>query len=214
MTDESHNLRSPATRPGGQAQPIEDGTPTIRTTPVDRDSLPDQASQYIAPQPAPRVSEHKTIDMVPVRLAPDVDPRNARTQRLSPVPVPRTNPRLWWGAAGGILVLIAVFAGTSRVVGRSSGSPSGSASPAQLQPLTPVLPAALPPSLIESVPAAAVVRGPELPAAPDASAREGRPPASAAETADVPARARAPLKAATGAPPAKAPRSGREIWLE
>lgn len=214
MTDESHNLRSPATRPGGQAQPLEDGTPTIRTTPVDRDSLPDQASQYIAPQPVPRISEHKTIDMVPVRLAPEVDPRNALTQRLSPVPVPRTKQRLWWGAAGGILVLVAVIAGTSRVVGRSNGSPSGSASAAPLQALTPILPAAVPPSLIESVPAAAAVRGQELLAAPAASAREEDPPAPAARTADVPGRAPAPPKAATGAPPTNSRPKGREIWLE
>ncbi len=51
---------------------IDDREPTVRTPTIDTevDALPDQAILYEAPRRLPAVSEHKTLDMVPVRLAP------------------------------------------------------------------------------------------------------------------------------------------------
>src|SRR5262245_3963397 len=100
MSDESYNVRHPATAPAAE-EPADERVPTIRTTPVDADpdALPDQASQYVAPQAAPKMSEHKTIDMVPVRLAPEVDPRRAMTRRIE-TPSDGSAARFWLFFAG------------------------------------------------------------------------------------------------------------------
>jgi hypothetical protein len=97
---------------------IDDREPTVRTPTIDTevDALPDQAILYEAPRRLPAVSEHKTLDMVPVRLAPDVDPRRARTQRLSSPGVVET--RRFWLLAGvltaSVLVVAALLAWISR----------------------------------------------------------------------------------------------------
>ncbi|HEY6728953.1 MAG TPA: hypothetical protein VI197_33315 [Polyangiaceae bacterium] len=40
---------------------------------------PDFASEYIPPQPLPEVAQHKTFELRPVRLAPEIHPRTAPT---------------------------------------------------------------------------------------------------------------------------------------
>jgi hypothetical protein len=97
---------------------IDDRDPTVRTPTIDTevDALPDQAVLYEAPRRLPAVSEHKTLDMVPVRLAPDVDPRRARTQRLSS-PGTVDSGRFWLLAGvltASVLVVAASLAWMSR----------------------------------------------------------------------------------------------------
>ena len=40
---------------------------------------PDFASEYVPPQPLPEVAQHKTFELRPVRLAPEIHPRTAPT---------------------------------------------------------------------------------------------------------------------------------------
>jgi hypothetical protein len=113
----------------------DDRDPTVRTPTIDADvdALPDQAILYEAPRRLPAVSEHKTLDMVPVRLAPDVDPRRARTQRLSSPGV--VESRRFWLLAGvltaSVLVVAASLAWITRShqgeLGRAPESPSARA---------------------------------------------------------------------------------------
>lgn len=46
--------------------------PTIEVT-------PDFASEYVPPQPLPEAAQHKTFELKPVRLAPEIHPRTAPT---------------------------------------------------------------------------------------------------------------------------------------
>lgn len=43
------------------------------------EAVPDFASEYVPPQPLPEVSQHKTFELRPVRLAPEIHPRTAPT---------------------------------------------------------------------------------------------------------------------------------------
>lgn len=80
-----------------------DGTPAFGDTPVDgspafghdTDEIvvsvagepafagpaPDHASEYVPPRELPKPVEHKTIENIPVRIAPEADPRRAQTQK-------------------------------------------------------------------------------------------------------------------------------------
>lgn len=42
---------------------------------------PDYASEYVPPRELPKPVEHKTIENIPVRIAPEADPRRAQTQK-------------------------------------------------------------------------------------------------------------------------------------
>ncbi|HVJ18576.1 MAG TPA: hypothetical protein VM686_24315 [Polyangiaceae bacterium] len=190
MTDDSHNLRRPATSPSGRRLLPDDQSPTIRTTPVDvdLDALPDQAAQYVAPTPVPRISEHKTIDMVPVRLAPEINPRNALTQRLTPLPPQQRAKGMLLGAGLAVFLLGAVVLG-ALLLGQASSATVPAGSSAQ-GPAPLAVPSDMP------LPAAAVIR---------------EPTAITPQT-DEPVK---PAKAAQSAGPTqKAQSKGREVWLE
>lgn len=80
-----------------------EGTPTFGDTPVDgspafghdTDEIlvsvegepphvgptPDYASEYVPPRELPKPADHKTIENIPVRIAPEVDPRSLQTQK-------------------------------------------------------------------------------------------------------------------------------------
>jgi hypothetical protein len=75
--------------------------------------LPRQRYVYAPPRPLPSACVHETLDMTPVRLAPEIDPRQAATiLSLRPVPLrllrdapPATS---WVGTACGVLLLVAL----------------------------------------------------------------------------------------------------------
>ncbi len=98
----------------------DDRDPTVRTPTIDADvdALPDQAILYEAPRRLPAVSEHKTLDMVPVRLAPDVDPRRARTQRLSSPGV--VESRRFWLLGGVLTASVLIIAGSLAWISRGN----------------------------------------------------------------------------------------------
>jgi hypothetical protein len=205
MTDDSHNPRSPApgVRPSRPAVD-DDQSPTIRTTPVGLEpALPDQAAHYVAPQPVPKVSEHKTIDMVPVRLAPEINPRHALTRRLTPLPTQRKTPALVLRAVVAALVLATLIVGTVRLLERVSTSAlpietSVGALPSPAPAIEAPVPAA---AAIE--PPSMAVPGPEQAASAAAAQKLGSAPASPT------------LKAAPSADSApKLMPKKREVWLE
>ncbi len=197
MSDESSNVRPSATAPhGAAAEPGDERVPTIRTTPVDADpdALPEQASQYVAPQAAPKISEHKTIDMVPVRLAPDVDPRRAMTRRLEPAS-DVGKARVLLLSAGVVFLLLAAIIGALRLLRASVPDRAESANNASLDAVGPQASAAEP-----VVPAAATLTPAPLEAPAPAAA-------SAAERASS-SEANAVTK------PAAKPQKGKQLWLE
>ncbi len=54
----------------------------------DGDTLPEQANVYVPPRPLAQLSEHRTIDVKAIRIAAELDPRQAKTQlRMSMPPV-------------------------------------------------------------------------------------------------------------------------------
>lgn len=162
---------------------LDDREPTVRTPTIDAevDGLPDQAACYEAPRRLPAVSEHKTLDMVPVRLAPDVDPRRAPTQRLSSPSL--AEPRRFWLLAGvltgAVLVVAASLAWMSRrdrAVAPRSAEPVATVNVASEVELLEPAPLELPPSLPVASASAAVspkrvkVSKPKASAAPSVSA--------------------------------------------
>ena len=75
--------------------------------------LPRQRYVYAPPRPLPSACVHETLDMTPIRLAPEIDPRQGATiLSLRPVQLhvlpdpPRATS--WIGTAFGVLLLIAV----------------------------------------------------------------------------------------------------------
>jgi len=42
---------------------------------------PDHAQEYVAPRPLPKPADHLTIEDIPVKVAPQPDPRNMKTQK-------------------------------------------------------------------------------------------------------------------------------------
>ncbi len=71
-----------------------DGLPAFGDTPVDGPPTfddpdevplagpsPDHASAYVPPRDIPKPADHKTIDISPIRISPDADPRRALTQK-------------------------------------------------------------------------------------------------------------------------------------
>jgi hypothetical protein len=55
----------------------------------DGDTLPEQANVYVPPRPLAQISEHRTIDVKAIRIAAELDPRQAKTQLRLSAPPPR-----------------------------------------------------------------------------------------------------------------------------
>lgn len=71
-----------------------EGTPAFGDTPIDGSAAlsesaevavvgpsPDHASAYVPPRDLPKPADHKTIEVSPVRISAEADPRRARTQK-------------------------------------------------------------------------------------------------------------------------------------
>src|SRR5688572_6790137 len=87
--------------------------PTVRDlkkgpSPASADTIPDVFGQYVPPRPPPEASRHRTIDLKPVRLSDEADPRRWRTERRLATPGrPQKRPGGLWVAA---LILLALGA--------------------------------------------------------------------------------------------------------
>jgi hypothetical protein len=98
MPKESHKQKELTLRSGFEPRPSP-GTDTVpdlglpARLGVSTDTMPDQAGVYVPPRPLASVSDHRTIEIAPVRLAREIDPRRAPTElRISPAP-PRKQRR-------------------------------------------------------------------------------------------------------------------------
>jgi hypothetical protein len=100
---------------------------------VSTDTVPEQAGVYVPPRPLASASEHRTIEIAPVRLARDIDPRRAPTAlRLSPPPPGRQRRPLLIVLGGLLLLAVAGFFAARFVVTSarpSAGLPSSAPSP-------------------------------------------------------------------------------------
>lgn len=73
------------------------------------DTLPDQAGVYVPPRPVASLSEHRTMDVKAIRLAAELDPRQAMTiLRMS---APRRRRRVSPVTLGSIALLLLAAAG-------------------------------------------------------------------------------------------------------
>ncbi len=100
--------RPPSPAPNAPRVPVADpnadtpreGTPAFGDTPVDGSPAfgdsgdgsdsgevavvgpsPDHASAYVPPRDLPKPADHKTIEVSPIRISPELDPRRAHTQK-------------------------------------------------------------------------------------------------------------------------------------
>jgi hypothetical protein len=167
------------------------------------DTLPEQANVYVPPRPLAQISDHRTMDFKAIRIAAELDPRQAKTQlRLSLPPRHRRGLPLFVVGSAIVLALFGVslymeFAreaplplvttGAAQVPAAPAPSVPSPANPAQAGPTTAALPSAattLAPASTstETVAATAV---PNAPTATATSARRKAPSRSAPRKAKV-----------------------------
>jgi hypothetical protein len=82
-----------ARRGGGMKAPPKRGVPPVgrrREVPI-AGPTPDHAQAYFPPKTVPPATDHRTIEIATVRLAPEIDPRCMATQRSLPRMRPRTD---------------------------------------------------------------------------------------------------------------------------
>jgi hypothetical protein len=166
------------------------------------DTLPEQANVYVPPRPLAQISDHRTIDFKAIRIAAELDPRQAKTQLKLMAP-PRRNrglPLFIFGSA----VVLALFGVVIYMA---------VAGPAPLPLVTTDAPAVPPaPDTARLVVQSAPV-GPTTTAAPVATSAPTEP-----ATAAAPSAAKAPSATSHGrSAPRSAPRKAkvvREPWLE
>lgn len=72
------------------------------------DTLPDQASAYVPPRPVPQLSDHRTMDIKAIRVAAELDPRQAMTQLRMHAPPRRRRLSPFWIASLGIVALLVI----------------------------------------------------------------------------------------------------------
>ena len=183
------------------------------------DTLPEQAGVYVPPRTIAPLSEHRTMDVKAIRIAAEIDPRQALTQlRMQPPPRRRSGTPTLVGYA---LLFSLLVAGTYLAFAPDKPLPLVTA-PTPGQAAVPALPAAkASPESARPVPAAApAVMTPAAPVAEKASLREpAAPPAASPEPEPAPTRVRAP-KASKGSAPrprqgaAQSGKVARDPWLE
>ncbi len=226
MPNESYKPKPPTLRtgvaPGATARNPGDTVPDLAYRPragARHDTVPEQAGVYVPPQPLAPTADHRTMEISPVRLAQEIDPRRAMTQlRLSAPPPRRSRNALFLPllVAGALLVAF--------VAHRVSMATSESEAPVAI----PEVPAPSPVATIPATPLsktepASLARAPVEPVAPPAPATTPAPPATPAErtslatpaapTAHASA-ARAEAPGASAAESGRAPGKVREPWLE
>ena len=157
--------------------------PTVRDLKgpsVPGDTMPDIVGLYVPPRPLPETTQHRTIDIKPVRLSAETDPRQFRTERrlVSPSRRERRLPVLW--LVGGLAILLALGAwallqkpsspsALTPAPVRSAPVPIAASAAAQLAPVrlsATSLAAPAPPRTVVPPPSAPpAAQGPEAPAA-------------------------------------------------
>jgi hypothetical protein len=180
------------------------------------DTIPEQAGVYVPPRPLASLADHRTMDVKAIRLAAEVDPRQALTELRLEAPPRRRAPKGWlipvafavlaigfialWWATPGPLPLSATAAAPPPEL--APGPPPITAEPAPV--ITPA-PLEEPSSLSRDVgpraPENSVTATP-APARPSTLATPARP--STLATPASPPRAAAPPSTTSTAPPSAA----------
>jgi hypothetical protein len=173
---------------------------------VSTDTLPEQAGVYVPPRPLASASDHRTIEIAPVRLAREIDPRRAPTElRLAVPPVRKQGWPLVAVLSALLLLAVGGFFAARFVV-----APSTPEEPRAPTPSAPVV-APAPPAPVPTAPPVRVT-----PLAPVPLATEPEPDLVPVTPDDLvaqpkPAVPRAPApRESAGAPKKKV----RDPWLE
>jgi hypothetical protein len=211
MPNESHKQKEATLRSGLDPRqgPGTDTVPDLGLPArlgVSTDTMPEQAGVYVPPRPLASASDHRTIEIAPVRLARDIDPRRAPTALRLSAPPPGKKGRPLLAMLGGLLLLAVGGFFAARFV-FTSAAPSAALPPSTLAPSPPVPP---PP------PSAAKTAGSVSVGAPLLTERQAEPelvPVTPAELGMRPRRPSSPLPAPreSSDPPKK---KVREPWLE
>jgi hypothetical protein len=187
---------------------------------VSTDTVPEQAGIYVPPRPLASASDHRTIEIAPVRLAQDIDPRRAPTELRLSTPVRRSRTRPGLLVLGALLALaLAVLLAVRLLVPRahslveapaSSPAPEVVAAPSPPpQVVPPLAPSPQVPAPHPSAPASggAIIVGPPISEALT-PLESSTPPATSARPKLLPP---APQLRDPAPAPKKKP---REPWLE
>lgn len=202
---------------------------------------PDFASEYVPPQPLPEVAQHKTFELRPVRLAPEIHPRTAPTI-LNARAVKRRDEKQqkdareiaallaqahrrrrgpWIAVAFLLVIALGFLIGVE--LGDSSASGAEVESEPRTQTVTPVLGAPLAPPHTQA--AAPALQSPAQASEPAASDPAARAITSTSRTPSV-TKARVPAKPAaertrpeqasrhSDTPVTSEPTAVREVWLK
>jgi hypothetical protein len=112
MSDSTHKPKASPVRtsPGLGAPPLSNDTvPDLDVAARHglNDTMPEPQGVYVPPRKLASPADHRTIEIHPVRLAQEIDPRRALTELRLTAPLPERRPR-YWLAIGAVLVLAAV----------------------------------------------------------------------------------------------------------
>jgi hypothetical protein len=168
------------------------------------DTLPDQANVYVPPRPLAALADHRTIDVKAIRLAAEVDPRQAMTElRLSAPPLKKDNSWI----APLLLALLAIgFIGLWWLT--PSPLPLATSAAEKEPPAPPT--AGPPPRHVAPAPTPLSMDPPRtLPVTPSSP-----PTARTASTSPNAARVPAAPSAPSLPPATHRPKQGRDPWLE
>ncbi len=165
------------------------------------DTLPEQANVYVPPRPLAQISDHRTMDIKAIRIAAEIDPRQAKTIVRMQAPVRRRRGLVLFALGSVIVVALLGAAAYVTVVGPQS------------LPLTPEPAAAprapSPPVEIQTAPVVPRAAEREPPSAPTEPATVA-PPVTTPEATGT---ARSGSRPGQHATPHKT-RVNQEPWLE
>ncbi|HTQ03238.1 MAG TPA: hypothetical protein VMI54_05255 [Polyangiaceae bacterium] len=167
------------------------------------DTLPEQANVYVPPRPLAQISDHRTMDIKAIRIAAEIDPRQAKTIVRMQAPVRRRRGLVLFAVSSCVVLGLLAAAAYVTVVGPQ---------PLPLSSDSDAAPRVAPPPVeIQTAPAPVVPRAasPEPPSAPVEAETAVPPPVTAPATASV----SPPSRPAQRVAPRK-PKVSREPWLE
>lgn len=189
------------------------------------DTIPEQAHVYVPPRPLASVSDHRTMDVRAIRLAAEVDPRQALTELRLEAPLRRRVAKDWVAPLAFAVLAIGFIALWWATPGLPLGNTTDSAPPPVAAPSPPpVTPHAAPPAA-EAAPlgqpttpatdvAADAPAGlaPDPVLAPAGGAHSAVSPKASVPGAAVSSGAEPPPAPNTSAP--RRPKAPRNPWLE
>ncbi len=167
------------------------------------DTLPEQANVYVPPRPLAQLSDHRTMDIKAIRIAAEIDPRQAKTIVRMQAPPRRRRGLILFAIGSLVVVALLGAAAYVTVVGPE---------PLPLVSEPEAAPRIAPPPAGNPTSAPVAPRSPvsEPVSAPTEPVATAAPPATAPAAASVP---RASNRPAPRAAPHKA-KVTKEPWLE